>query len=385
MNTRLQVEHPVTEMITGQDLVEWQLRVASGEPMPVAQEQLAIQGHAIEARIYAENPDKGFLPSTGTLRFLKTPHAATFTIGSEGDGTRAAVRIDSGIRQGDAISPWYDPMIAKLIVWGENREQAIARMDQALGGFGAVGLSTNASFLRRLMRCAAFSGADLDTGLIERERDALFPKATSADGNALALAAAAVLAIERAGDDPADRDPWSVRSGWRTDGWFTRTLEFRQNGEAHPVAVDYARGGFTVHAAGQTLCLADIAWDANTRRVTGLSGERAFAADAVLDGETLHLFTAQGALQFGYAPALAHAGGDADEGGRLTAPMPGKVVALLCAKGDRVSKGQPLLVMEAMKMEHTIAAPSAGEVSELLYAVGDQVGEGAQLIGFTAA
>ena len=384
MNTRLQVEHPVTEMITGQDLVEWQLQVAAGEPLPATQDQLAIDGHAIEVRIYAENPDKGFLPSTGTLRFLKTPAAVMFAIDAAEGGGRAAVRIDSGIRGGDAISPWYDPMIAKLIVWGEDRDQAIARMDQALGGFGAVGLTTNTSFLRRLMRCASFAGADLDTGLIERERAVLLPGASAPGAGALAMAAAAVLAIERAGDDPADRDPWSARSGWRTEGWTTRTLEFRQGDAVHPVAVEYARKGFTVHAAGETLCLADLAYDPATRRLSGLSGDHAFEADAVLDGETLHLFTHEGSRQFGYAPALAHAGGDGDEGGRLTAPMPGKVVALLCSKGDRVAKGQPLLVMEAMKMEHTIAAPSSGTVGELLYAVGDQVAEGAQLIDFAA-
>ncbi|MEN9313987.1 MAG: hypothetical protein RIS35_380 [Pseudomonadota bacterium] len=384
MNTRLQVEHPVTEMITGHDLVEWQLRVAAGEPLPATQDELAIRGHSIEARVYAENPDKGFLPSTGTLRFLRTPDAVAFTRhAANGDG-HAAVRIDSGIRQGDAISPWYDPMIAKLIVWGEDRAQAIARMDQALGEFGAVGLTTNTSFLRRLMRCDAFSGADLDTGLIERERAALMPKASAPSAHSLAIAAAAVLSLE-ARESEDSRDPWAARSGWRGDARLSRTLAFTHAGEAAPVRVEYADEGFTLHAGGETIALTGLAHDAANHRLSGLAGEQAFEVRAVLDGETLHLFSATGTLQFGYAPALAHAGADGDEGGRLTAPMPGKVVALLCAKGDRVTKGQPLMVMEAMKMEHTIAAPANGEVSELLYAVGDQVAEGAQLIGFAAA
>ena len=384
MNTRLQVEHPVTEMITGHDLVEWQLRVAAGEALPATQDQLSIQGHAIEARIYAENPDKGFLPSIGTLRHLQAPAAVAFSIHAA-DGTgRAPVRIDSGVRQGDAISPWYDPMIAKLIVWGEDRAQAVARMDQALGEFGAVGLTTNAPFLRRLMRCDAFAGADLDTGLIERERAVLMPGPQAPSADALAVATAAVLAIESTSAGGAT-DPWSARSGWRADGWLARRFEFTHGGATHTVAVDYAQTGYTVHAAGQTLALADVAYDPASRRLSGLAGETVFDARAVLDGETLHLFSSGATLQFGYAPALAHAGDDSDDGGRLTAPMPGKVVALLCAKGDRVARGQPLIVMEAMKMEHTIAAPAAGEVSELLYAVGDQVVEGAQLIGFTPA
>ncbi|WP_240989707.1 acetyl-CoA carboxylase biotin carboxylase subunit, partial [Cupriavidus taiwanensis] len=167
MNTRLQVEHPVTEMITGQDLVEWQLRVAAGEPLPLAQEQLRIDGHALEARIYAENPDKQFLPSTGTLRFLRTPPAVQFMRGDGVDGNPhgpAGVRIDAGVREGDTISPFYDPMIAKLIVWGKDRDEALARMRQALAAYHVVGLSTNVAFLQRLVKSEAFRTADLDTG-----------------------------------------------------------------------------------------------------------------------------------------------------------------------------------------------------------------------------
>ena len=387
MNTRLQVEHPVTEMITGQDLVEWQLRVAAGEPLPATQEQLAIRGHAIEARVYAENPEKGFLPSTGTLRHLRSPEAAAFRIDGSHPGEPAAVRIDSGVRKGDAISPYYDPMIAKLIVWGRDRNQAIARMRHALGEFEVVGLSTNVAFLQRLMGCRAFVAADLDTALIERERDALLPAGAEPSGRLLALAAAAVLAIEQAdAHEPrvAHADPWSQRTGWRSGGWLSRTLLFSQGASKETVRVEYAPGGFTVHAAGETACLAGLRHDRLTHRVSGLVGSESFEIGAVIDGEHLHLFTSQGPQVFGYAPPLAHAGEDAADVGLLTAPMPGKVIALLCEKGAKVRRGQPLLVIEAMKMEHTLSAPADGEVTELPFAVGDQVTEGARLVGFAA-
>ncbi|MCL4185705.1 MAG: ATP-grasp domain-containing protein, partial [Burkholderiaceae bacterium] len=198
MNTRLQVEHPVTEMITGFDLVEWQLRVAAGQPLPATQESLRIHGHALEARVYAENPDKGFLPSTGTLRHLRTPPAATFSHVLEGAAhdEPAAVRIDSGVREGDTITPHYDPMIAKLIVWGRDRDHALARMSQALAGFEVVGPSTNVGFLSRLVACDAFARAELDTGLIEREKAVLMPPPSRPPLLLRAIAAAAVLAGE---------------------------------------------------------------------------------------------------------------------------------------------------------------------------------------------
>ncbi|GAA4415135.1 acetyl-CoA carboxylase biotin carboxylase subunit [Quisquiliibacterium transsilvanicum] len=388
MNTRLQVEHPVTEMITGQDLVEWQLRVAAGQRLPLLQDELAIHGHSLEARVYAENPDKGFLPSTGQLRYLATPAAAHFTVGAAG-GEPAGVRIDSGIREGDAITPFYDPMIAKLITWGRDRAEATARMDQALAEFDVVGPATNVAFLKRLMRSPAFSGADLDTGLIERERELLLPPAATPTPTVLAIAAAAVLSIE---DEAAARaapagsaDPWALRTGWRPCGWQSRPMGFRRGDAQFPVTLSYAGRGYSVQVGDEIVCLSDLAWNPATRRLGGLVGGEAFEARAVLEGETLHLFGPSGPQQLGYAPPLAHAGDDAAEGGNLTAPMPGKVVALLCAQGDRVSRGQPLLVMEAMKMEHTIAAPADGEVTGLPFAVGDQVDEGAQLIGFAPA
>jgi 3-methylcrotonyl-CoA carboxylase alpha subunit len=380
MNTRLQVEHPVTEMITGLDLVEWQLRVAAGERLPRLQEALTASGHAIEVRVYAENPDRGFLPSTGKLVHLRTPSAVEFSVGTDAQGRAAAVRIDSGIGQGDAITPHYDPMIAKLIVWGEDRAQAIRRMQIALADFEAVGPSTNVDFLARLMRCRAFVEADLDTALIEREATALAPSSAPAPIEVLAAAAAAVLTAEAVASDAAD--PWSITDGFRVHARQPRILSLTDRGRSVAVGIDTSPGGFTVHAGGESTCLSGL--QRHGDRITGLLGTGRLDVTAVLARETLHLFMAQSRWQLGYAPQLSHAGDAGAPEGQLSAPMPGKVIALLVEAGARVSKGQPMLVMEAMKMEHTIAAPADGTVQRLPFAIGDQVAEGALLVEFVA-
>ena len=383
MNTRLQVEHPVTEMITGQDLVAWQLRVAAGEPLPRAQDALSIQGHAIEVRLYAENPDKGFLPSIGTLRRLRLPDGAQFSLEAGADG----VRVDSGVREGDPITPYYDPMIAKLICHGRDRAEARQRMAGALAQVQAVGVQTNAAFLSRLMRDQAFAAAELDTGLIEHRKATLLPGQATPSLRALALAAAAVIALERAsGTDGEIRDPWAVADGWRHGGaWLARPMRFGFGGVEHDVVVEYAAAGWTVRAGDQAVCLAALRLDAARGILRGLAGDSAFEAGVMLDGETLHLFGPDGPVALHWAGPLAHAGDDALEGGGLSAPMPGKVVAVLVEAGAKVSRGQPVVVIEAMKMEHTIAAPADGKVTELRYRVGDQVDEGAALIGFEPA
>jgi 3-methylcrotonyl-CoA carboxylase alpha subunit len=380
MNTRLQVEHPVTEMITGLDLVEWQLRVAFGEPLPKRQDELAIHGHAIEARIYAENPEKGFLPSIGTLRHLRTPPAVAFEVGSGAHAaSAAAVRIDSGVREGDAISPFYDPMIAKLIVWGNDREEALGHMSQALGEYQIVGLANNTAFLKRLIESQPFSRAELDTGLIERHHDALFPASKPVPKQVLALAAASLLASEGMAG-AASNDPWAGTSGWRMNGALRRQLDFADESAAYPVAVGY-------RPAGWSLALGDVSSDLDLLERDGKDlviriGGETVRGTVVRDGEIFHVFTGGVQVALNYNDPLAHAGEAEGEGGRLTAPMPGKIVAVLVDKGKVVEKGAPLLIMEAMKMEHTIAAPANGTVEELLYAVGDQVAEGAQLLAF---
>ncbi|WP_413458371.1 acetyl/propionyl/methylcrotonyl-CoA carboxylase subunit alpha [Herbaspirillum huttiense] len=383
MNTRLQVEHPVTEMITGLDLVEWQLRVASGEELPLKQEQLRIQGHAIEARIYAENPEKGFLPAIGTLTRMRSAPAVEFTLAAPGATQPAAVRIDAGVREGDAISPFYDPMIAKLIVWGADRDAALRNMARALAQYQVVGLATNIGFLQRLIAGQAFATADLDTGLIERHRDALFPAPAAPTADTLALATAALLQQEQRHQD--SRDPWAQTSGWRLNTRLQRSLHFEDDSGNSEVRIDYAGDGrqWQLQIGGNTHTLALYAASTDSVRIS-LDG-RTLQADVAWEGEGLHLFDGRNQHSLRLPDPMAHAGHTEAEGGRLTAPMPGKIVALLVDQGASVTQGTPLLIMEAMKMEHTIAAPSAGTVEALRYAVGDQVAEGAQLLDFKAA
>jgi 3-methylcrotonyl-CoA carboxylase alpha subunit len=387
MNTRLQVEHPVTEMITGTDLVEWQLRVASGETLPLMQDQLQIKGHAIEARIYAENPEKGFLPSIGTLHHLKTPPAVAFQRQQDGAALDRpnAVRIDSGVREGDAISPYYDPMIAKLIVWGKDRGEALARMSSALSDYQIVGVATNVAFLKRLIDSTAFSGAQLDTGLIERNQHELFPPHAPASKAHVALACCALLQAEQ-GKAEGGSDPWASTSGWRMNGELLRTLDFADEVQAYPAQIAYRHNAWAF-GLGQSVdkdassALAIVRRDGNDFVIK--HGAQTVRGAVVRFGDAFHVFTGGVHAVLNYQDPMAHAGEEEAEGGRLTAPMPGKIVAIHVEQGQTVAKGEPLLVMEAMKMEHTISAPGAGIVKELLFEVGDQVGDGAQLLTLT--
>ena len=371
MNTRLQVEHPVTEAITGLDLVEWQLRVASGEPLPLAQEQLKINGHAIEARICAENPDNNFLPTTGTLHVYDKPACTAFE--------RGTVRIDDGVRQGDTISPFYDSMVAKLIVHGQTREEALVRMDEALAQTRIVGLATNVQFLRHVVRSPSFAQANLDTDLIPREAAVLFKQEPVGLAMAAAAAVAQTLLSEQATESS---DPFSRRDGWQTHGVTVRPFEFDFHGESAKAAMTYGHDGalrLTVGEFSGPLVFSQGAHGIDIQ----FAGQR-LSATVYTQGEVDHVFTARGATQITAIDLLAHAGESHAEGGRLSAPMPGKILSFLVKAGDKVSKGQPLAVMEAMKMEHTIAAPADGVVEELMYAPGDQVSEGAELLRISA-
>ncbi len=395
MNTRLQVEHPVTEMITGQDLVEWQLRVAAGEPLPLQQGALAINGHAIEARIYAENPEKGFLPSIGSLLRLRLPAAVTFALGAGASTSApgalhpAAVRIDAGVREGDAISPFYDPMIAKLIVWGPDRAAALARMTAALSACQAVGLATNLGFLKRLIASVPFATADLDTGLIERNHAALFPPPAAASLAVLALACAAILQREQASAAQSPGNPWAVTSGWRMLSTLARRLPLRDGDHVHALLLAYAPHGFTLHhgerrAAVEAIVVSGADAADDSAAIAIRLDDDIVRGSVVAEGELLHVFYRGEHVVLQYADPMAHAGVAEAASGRLTAPMPGKVVAVLVAPGEAVEAGAPLMIMEAMKMEHTIAAPHAGVVDTVLYAVGDQVADGAPLLSFKA-
>ena len=382
MNTRLQVEHPVTEAITGLDLVEWQLRVASGEPLPLKQHELRIHGHAIEARICAENPDAQFLPATGRLEFFRTPPAATFerAVHSEVGAPNAPVRVDSGVREGDSISPHYDSMIAKLIVWGADREQALARLDAALGQTHIVGLHTNVAFLRRVVRSRSFAQADLDTALIEREREALFNAPALPFEVAAAGVVAHTLAQERAQETS---DPWSRRDGWRLHGAALRRFDLEIAGAHHIARLERTHAGVMVLlAAEQRWPLTVASRSADLHDVT-LGGQR-HALSVYASGERISIFSADGSVALRQIDPIAHAADGAAEGGRLTAPMPGKLISFLAQPGQAVKQGQALAVMEAMKMEHTITSPRDGTVAELLYAVGDQVSEGGELLTLQA-
>ncbi len=376
MNTRLQVEHPVTEMVTGQDLVEWQLRVAAGEPLPLRQDELTLEGHAIEARIYAENPSRGFLPSTGALRYLRMPQAVEFTIGAP---ARAPVRIDSGVREGDAITPFYDPMIAKLIVHGANRNEALARLAQALKDCEAVGPQTNVEFLRRIVASEPFASADLDTGLIERHHGALFASGSRPFKEALALACAALLTRE--GGVAHGASPWDALSHWRLNSAYRQTIEWRDIERDEPFNVVYVRDGDARSLVHAQWTESFDWWRGDEPHAFGAHiGDTRVTGRVFVDGDVFHVFCQGTTLAFEWMNLLAHAA-DAEHGeGRLTAPMPGKVIAVLVEPGAVVEKGEPLIVMEAMKMEHTIGAPAAGKVAEVLFAVGDQVADGAQLL-----
>jgi len=377
MNTRLQVEHPVTEAITGLDLVEWQLRVASGEPLPLQQSEIRMTGHAIEARICAENPDNNFLPATGTLQVYRKPKATSFERTNMSD-TGLAVRIDDGVREGDTISPFYDSMVAKLIVHGDTREQALARLDTALAQTHIVGLNTNVQFLRYVVRSDAFASAQLDTALIQRESAVLFKQ----DPVGLQAAAAAVIADALQSESAAQgADPFSRRDGWQSHGTTRRRFELEYDGQPVRALLTYGpqlrlQVGEGAEAVLQCTPQGDGLWvEFNGSRIHSTVYAQEGASDVLR-----HVFTPQGATRISLLDPLAHAGEATPEGGRLTAPMPGKVVSFAVKAGDKVKAGQALAVMEAMKMEHTISAPKDGTVAELLYAPGDQVADGAELL-----
>jgi 3-methylcrotonyl-CoA carboxylase alpha subunit len=390
MNTRLQVEHPVTELITGLDLVEWQLRVAAGEPLPITQAEVRCTGHAIEARLYAEHPEAGFLPSTGQLRRLALPLHVAF-----GAADAVGIRVDSGVFEGDAITPFYDPMIAKLIAWGETREQARRRLRQALAATRIAGLQTNAQFLHRLLGVAAFAEGVLDTGLIAREHAALLAPPSIPQPFACAAAIGALLEDERAQQSADPWSPWSICDGFTNGVLPPRVLRFDSPWGVLACTLLPA-------AAGQPLriqtpgSLQPQSYACTARAVQATRDVREFALVLTLGearvqmsvvrlGETsFQVFSGgeQVTLQALGADLGSTDGGSAD--GRLTAPMPGRIIALHVQAGDTVQAGAPLLVLEAMKMEHTLSAPSAGQVSEVLYAVGDQVSEGVELLRIEA-
>jgi 3-methylcrotonyl-CoA carboxylase alpha subunit len=375
MNTRLQVEHPVTEMVTGQDLVEWQLRVAAGEPLPLRQEDIPLRGHAIEVRVYAEDPERGFLPSTGRLDHLRFP--------AEGD----ALRIETGVAEGDVVSPFYDPMLAKIVAYGEGRQAALRRLRGALARSEIVGPATNLDFLLKIACDPAFAAGGIDTGYIERAQEQLLAPAEAGGDRLFALASLWILCRQReqatamAAQSPDRHSPWHRVDGWRLNDLAHQTLRLAQGEHVVEVEVRVDGTGYLLGiGGGQVAACAEIRADG---LAVWLDGE-ASRVTVVERGEQLHLFTRSGHVRIDRLDPLTLAEAEDEADSALTAPMPGKIVRQPVAAGDRVARGAPLLVLEAMKMEHTIMAPSDGRIVELHYAEGDQVEEGAILIDFEA-
>jgi 3-methylcrotonyl-CoA carboxylase alpha subunit len=366
MNTRLQVEHPVTEMITGLDLVEWQLRVASGERLPARQEHLRIDGHAIEARIYAEDPDRDFLPGTGRILHLEPPAESP------------QVRIDTGVRAGDVVSPHYDSLIAKLIVHDRDRVGALERLAAALAEFEVAGPVTNVDFLRRLARCRAIARGELDTGLIERERSELLAPAAPPGEAVLALAALSVQ-LERVGHSSS---PWGLADGWRLDRREPSLMIFSDGAGSYAVTLHHRAAGYELDVGGRRLRL-EGGREANGRLWVKLEGA-SIAGRVVRAGERLEVFLPGEHRVLDLHDPLAATFDTESRGGELVAPLPGRIAAVLVEAGARVERGAPLLILEAMKMEHTIASPARGRVAAIHCRAGEQVVEGADLIDFEA-
>ena len=376
MNTRLQVEHPVTEMITSLDLVEWQLQVAAGKPLPLTQDQLAINGHAIEMRVYAEDPERDFLPSIGKLAHLRAP------------AETAHVRVDTGVRAGDAISIHYDPMIAKLIVWDLDRAAAVRRLSTALADYEVVGVRTNLAFLKAIADHPAFRAAELDTGFIGRHGDALRSAAHPPRSLGLAAAALKVLRDQKEAAEAAaglSLDPWSPWNSlgaWRLNGEGYQDLIFGDGTEAIRIrAYPHADGSFR-------LDLPDGSVEAT---LLDMDGKSSIAVDGIVSGVSIirqndefTVFLQGASCRLILIDPYAVLRSDAGSGGKLTAPMPGRVIQVLIVSGAIVKRGAPLLVVEAMKMEHTIAAPGDGKIDAVHVAEGDLVDEGAELVAFVA-
>ncbi|MGB0467906.1 MAG: acetyl-CoA carboxylase biotin carboxylase subunit [Pontibacterium sp.] len=371
MNTRLQVEHPVTEMITGQDLVEWQLRIADGSELPISQDQVKVRGHSLEARIYAEDPDNDFLPATGSLKYLRTP------------AENAHVRVDTGVIEGDEVSVFYDPMIAKLIVWDENREAAINRMVKALEEYRIAGLKTNTRFLRNLADAGPFRAEDLDTGFIEKHRDLLFPASRLDQQFYLSISAAFFLETAKAGNTIKGDvfSPFSAQNGWRLNSEYSRPMKLMLGEEIHELRILEKQSEY------------EVTVDDATYRVSASLNDDAL--NVIINGHrlTVHCFQDGDNLTIFHEGEQFHCrqhrdtfteteqAGDAS----LAAPMNGAVVAVLVEKGQEVTAGQTLVIMEAMKMEHSISAPHDGTISEIFFAEGDLVNEGAELIALDAS
>ena len=370
MNTRLQVEHPVTEAVSGVDLVEWQLRVAAGEPLPLEQSQLALAGHAIEARVYAEDPSRGYLPQSGRIAHLRPP------------AEDEHVRVDIGFVQGDRVSVHYDPMIAKLIVHDRDRDAALRRLRRALERFEWVGPTTNLALLAAVAAHPAFARAEIDTGFLERHAEELLAGDAGTPADLLALACTGLLQARSARAYPgAGADPWSP---WgRTDAFrlnedgFDR-LHLRRGGDDLEVEVRFRGRTVSLAWGGISAEVCDLRLEGDRVSAT-VDGIRC-SARFVDDGDAIHVLQAGRRLRLERVSETAGLDEEAADGGTIRAPMPGKIIAVLVEQGERVRPGQALIRLEAMKMEHTLCASRRGVVERLCAREGEQVEEGATLL-----
>jgi 3-methylcrotonyl-CoA carboxylase alpha subunit len=365
MNTRLQVEHPVTELITGIDLVEWQLRVAFGEKLPLTQDQIVLNGHAIEARVYAENPHKNFMPSVGRIRTWHTPEPSN------------GLRIDAGYREGDAVSPHYDAMLAKVIAWAPTRDAAIDRLNRGLEESDVRGVVTNIAFLSALVTHPDVRANAIDTGFIERELKYLTPVPPAPHDLEFGAAVAAILNEEAKIAHTEAHSPWYA-AGWMPVGRRQRVFTFRHaQGTEQNVALHYGKGPATLSIGER-----EIAFIAAPNAAGGidltLHGMTSHVV-AVVQGHELYLRTRNGRFDLHWVDPF---GGDDEEHvgeDKIVAPLPGTVVALLAEVGAHLEKGAPILTLEVMKMEQTLRAPFAGVLKVIKCKVGDIVGEGVEL------
>jgi 3-methylcrotonyl-CoA carboxylase alpha subunit len=370
MNTRLQVEHPVTEMVTGLDLVEWQLRIAMGEKLPLGQDQIAANGHAIEARIYAEDPEKGFLPASGTIRAWREP---------AGEG----IRIDAGFRAGDDITPYYDALLAKLIAWGADRPQALRRIGEALDGFEIAGVTTNLAFLKALLTHPQVIRDDIDTGFIERELSTLTRSAPALAVLDVAAACAAVLLRELGEQVASENSPWDRADGWTLAGRRSRRLSFRHGAERYDAVLWYGRGGLSLEFGGKNDRLQFVPREGGVFDMC--LGDALERVSVVWSGRDIDLSTLRGPRKLHWIDPFVANMSEAAAAGRIVAPMPGTVTRILAEPGVGLARGAPVIVLEAMKMEHTLRAPADGRVKALKCAVGDFVQEGTELADFEPA
>ncbi|MFC6166518.1 acetyl-CoA carboxylase biotin carboxylase subunit [Acinetobacter terrestris] len=370
MNTRLQVEHPVTEMITGVDLVEWQLRVAFGEPLPKQQDQLKIHGHAIEARVYAEEPEKGFIPAIGQISYLHYPEQ------------NQHVRVDSGIVQGDEISSYYDPMIAKLIVWGENREAALLQMHHALGQFHVDGLGNNIAFLDRIIRCDSFKNAELDTNLIQREDKFLFKNIQSLQPELVVATALTELLLRFSKNKPASNPVWQSETLWRVNISPSYAIKLKLDETLVQVNLSAEKQGFVAEYQGEKFHISGQLLNSNTAhfKINGKQDKIAFSQNA----HGLTIFKNGQSHKFAYLNQKFSSEDAQSTEGNLKAPMPGVITQVLVAANDQVKKDDVLMTLEAMKMEYSIRAPHDGIIAASYFQAGDQVKAGDELVEFQA-